>query len=795
MRKQRSRRTKPKISVLMATYNRPEPLREAVASVLNQTFHDFDLIVVNDGGEDVRDILSAFNDERIIYIPLKENRGKSHALNRALEIARTPYIAYLDDDDHYFPHHLQTLLAGMESHPDVDLVYSDFDELHYQKGEGNSREVISREVIFSKDFDRQALFKENYIPHPTVLHRRELFRRAGIFDESLSCLIDWDLLRRFAFFADFWHLPVVTGEYFINQDESDHITNLYQRKRTVYLETLRRIRRTLPAGSWSKVRPATLFVRPSEGGEDLSDFLHRLVNVSYYPCEVYVLSENGALNDLPGRDWLKIMNVKVLPVGPGEKGIKKAALVAWGDLVVTLQTDFRPLEGWLFQLVNQWENAGKAIYMTRQPSSTPWGWALDREMFIKDQKSWIEASEEATQFEGICRVSVIIPVRNKLNFTRGCLDSIRKTVPPKNHEVIVVDNASDDGSREFLMERECYGELTWLRNDPPLPFAASCNRGAEMAAGEFLLFLNNDTQARSGWLNEMVSTAERDPQVGAVGAKLLYPDGKIQHAGVVFHHFKYLNRIGPYHIFRTFPTDHAAVNREREFQAVTGACLLTPKSVFEETGGFDDQFINCFEDVDYCLRLREKGYRIVYQPRAQLIHYEGQTPGRNDYLDYNLDLLLSRWDGKLRADDQEIARPEGFKIDEPGPGLLLMRPSEEINEWFQAVKQLVELRQWKMALEEIEKIEAVIVLEQGELLEQKGVCLLELGDVEGARNAFTKAKILKPKEPGPNWGLARIALLENRSAEARSRIRRLLSQHPDHQRRRDWQAALEKVEK
>jgi GT2 family glycosyltransferase len=193
--------------------------------------------------------------------------------------------------------------------------------------------------------------------------------------------------------------------------------------------------------------------------------------------------------------------------------------------------------------------------------------------------------------------SIIIPIRNNLHFTAKCLESIASSPPKTAYEIIVVDNASDDGTREFLEEKDNAGELQYIRNDSPKPFAASCNRGAEAAAGKFLVFLNNDIEAFPGWLDALVEVAERSDRIGVVGAKLLFPDGTIQHAGVAFHYFKRLRQYGPYHIFRKFPRYAPAVNKEREFKCVTGACLLSPKKVFMESGGFDERFINCFEDV------------------------------------------------------------------------------------------------------------------------------------------------------------------------------------------------------
>jgi GT2 family glycosyltransferase len=228
-------------------------------------------------------------------------------------------------------------------------------------------------------------------------------------------------------------------------------------------------------------------------------------------------------------------------------------------------------------------------------------------------------------------VSIIIPARNNLGYTRKCLESIQASPPEVSCEIILVDNASNDGTKEFSEEKAAQGELQVIRNDPPQPFAASCNRGAKAARGKYLVFLNNDTEAFPGWLEAMVKCAQNVPDAGAVGAKLIFPEGSIQHAGIAFYYSEKYKRVNPYHVFKEFPRNAPAVSKPREFQAITGACLLTPKGIFDELGGFDERFVNCFEDVDYCLRLRESGYKVLYTPEAELIHYEGKTAGRNDH--------------------------------------------------------------------------------------------------------------------------------------------------------------------
>lgn len=233
-------------------------------------------------------------------------------------------------------------------------------------------------------------------------------------------------------------------------------------------------------------------------------------------------------------------------------------------------------------------------------------------------------------------VSIVIPVWNKMELTVQCLTKLAEATKGIEYEVIVVDNHSTDGTAEFL--RQLSGDVRIIRNEANLGFAKACNQGARAARGKYLVFLNNDTIPQQNWLAPLVQEVEEHPEVGVVGSKLLYPDGTIQHAGVVF------SRDGaPYHIYQKMPADWPAVNRRREFQAVTGACLLMRRGLFEAVGGFDEKFINGFEDVDLCLKVRERGKQVIYQPRSVLFHLESQTPGRHANESDNFRHLRERW--------------------------------------------------------------------------------------------------------------------------------------------------------
>lgn len=227
------------------------------------------------------------------------------------------------------------------------------------------------------------------------------------------------------------------------------------------------------------------------------------------------------------------------------------------------------------------------------------------------------------------KVSIIIPTKDKVSLLKKCLDSLDRMTDYRNFEVVLVDSGSREAAtldyyktlaadpRVRIIE---YGGAARGRFN----YSAANNLGARHAQGELLLFLNNDVEAiDAGWLTELVRWAER-PEIGAVGARLLFPRGRIQHAGVIIG----MGGIGG-HVFAggwdglTGP--FGSPDWYRNYFAVTGACMMMRRAVFAEVGGFDEGYELAFSDVEICVRLVEHGYRVLYTPCARLRHYEGGT--------------------------------------------------------------------------------------------------------------------------------------------------------------------------
>ena len=254
-------------------------------------------------------------------------------------------------------------------------------------------------------------------------------------------------------------------------------------------------------------------------------------------------------------------------------------------------------------------------------------------------------------------LTVIIPTKDKLELLRPCVESVLARTDYDPYEILIVDNASvEDRTADYLAEVCKNPKVRVLSYPGAYNYSAINNFAVAEARGSFVCLLNNDTEVmNAGWLSEMMRYASRE-EIGAVGAKLLYDDGTIQHAGVVV-------GIGEAagHAHRFLPGDQPGYFRQAHVaqfvSAVTAACLVVEKSKFEAVGGLDEaELAVAFNDVDFCLKLERAGWRNVYVPHAVLLHHESKSRGK-DVSPANigryrreLDVLQQRWRTKTYAD-------------------------------------------------------------------------------------------------------------------------------------------------
>lgn len=287
----------------------------------------------------------------------------------------------------------------------------------------------------------------------------------------------------------------------------------------------------------------------------------------------------------------------------------------------------------------------------------------------------IEAAVETTSMLGRYRsrfviqgeplVSILIPNKDHVETLKRCLDSIKEKTTYHNYEILIIENNSGEPETEAYyraLTQKSEGQsaedirLRVIRYGGPFNYAAIHNFAVPYANGEYLVLLNNDTEViTQNWLEELLGLCQK-PEVGAAGAKLYYPDGTIQHAGVV------LGLCGvASHLFVGSQGDKdgyaGRLVSVQDFSAVTAACMMTKKAAWEKAGGMTEELAVAYNDIDYCLKLRQAGFHIIFTPYAELTHYESKTRGLEDTdekrqrLQREADIFENKWKAVLESGD------------------------------------------------------------------------------------------------------------------------------------------------
>lgn len=261
-------------------------------------------------------------------------------------------------------------------------------------------------------------------------------------------------------------------------------------------------------------------------------------------------------------------------------------------------------------------------------------------------------------------LSVVIPVFNKFDLTRSCLEFLKTFAPEITMEVIVVDNGSSDATATQLepLGRGLFQEFFQrVRFEENRNFGPACNAGALAAHGDLVFFLNNDTELTSGWLPPLLDGL--DDACGAVGPLLMYPEkesflcDRVQHVGVCCE-----PQIQFCHLYEFFPVSHPLIRKARALQFVTGAALLMRKEVFMEVGMFHEGYMNGGEDLDLCVQLRRKGYSLSVAHESRIYHLQSQTSGRHDHEAHNGALFRERCSESFFPDLHLQLKADGYEL-------------------------------------------------------------------------------------------------------------------------------------
>jgi O-antigen biosynthesis protein len=272
-------------------------------------------------------------------------------------------------------------------------------------------------------------------------------------------------------------------------------------------------------------------------------------------------------------------------------------------------------------------------------------------------------------------LSIVIPVHNQSAYTRSCLASLAAYPPHVSFEIIIVDDASNDDT-PLLLASVASGDscIRTIRNETSLGFAGSCNRGAYASRGEFLLFLNNDTEVLPGWFPLLYAVITKSPDIGMVAPKLLFSDGTIQHCGKVWGNDIASPISQPKHIYCGLNASFPGACKSREYALLTAACILVRREEFIRIGPFDEGYENGWEDDDLCFAYRQAGMRLVYCAESTVIHHQSKTldelksrstladplePVRRRF-DRNRRRFFERWGGIVVQDDIRYYGEDGL---------------------------------------------------------------------------------------------------------------------------------------
>ncbi|MGA2750771.1 MAG: glycosyltransferase [Verrucomicrobiota bacterium] len=649
----------PKVSICLTTFDRPALLRQAMASIQSLSYANLEVVLVDDGSTqtealDALDQLQPAFDQRGWLIIRRQNRHLGAARNTAARHATGDFLLFMDDNDFAEPTEISTLVTAA-LRTGADIVVCGMNCFEGCDAPNASTAAKSRCLPLGGPAAVGAF--RNCFGDANALVRRSCFDNLGGFTEDdVLTREDWE-----------FHARAVLRGF----------------KLTVVPEFLfwRRLNPDATIGSASQFHNHARGIRPYLAAVPAA--LQPLVQLAR--GQQMLLAKTAALafqaNDGPlVVAWRSKLEAARIFAKQNQNDTATRLLV---EAVKSVENSRHPpvILDALLNVGSEMRalDPARAAHLLRL--------ACDLAKAVGNEPARQAAAALMASLPGRTPVaaelpplvSIVIPIFNKINLTRQCLRALIANTPAPRHEIIAVDNASTDGTPAFLRSEESAGRLRVILNPENVGFARACNQGARAARGKYVVFLGNDTEPQSNWLGALFSLAEADPKIAAVGAKLLFPDGTLQHAGVALADCKGHDPLLAFHPFAKEKSDFPLSTQRRVYQAVAAACMLARKSHFDQAGGFDEQYWNGYEDVDLCLRFQQRGWLSVYEPASVVIYHESQSgPEQFPRVSENVQRFHQKWLEKASTDviiDENgkcgISPASPMRLYAPPPGKLV----------------------------------------------------------------------------------------------------------------------------
>lgn len=715
----------PLVSVIVPTFNRPDRLVEALRSILQQTYPNFEIIVVNDAGTEVENLVSSLNSSgKITYIKHGRNRGLAAARNTGIKLSKGTYIAYLDDDDLYYPDHLETLVRFLKGSP-YKVAYTDAHRA-YQKRVNGRYAVVTKDIPYSFDFDYDRILVDNFVPVLCFMHEKSCLDEVGYFDEDLTTQEDWDLWIRLSRKFKFAHIKKVTCEFSWRDDG----TTMTSQKAMDFLRNRKKIYEKYRA--YSQGKPA---IRQAQ-----ESFVAKV--------DPLIQQEYGRVKH----------NLQPDPTGKGipteDRSSQEMGLHRLGQ---TQEGCRNNLVSVIVLVHNQLEFTKKCLDSVFRYTNVPF------ELIVVDNGSTDGTADYLKQVrEGKTEVG-----GHRLRIS----DDGEVFSGP-------IGNKKKKGKKKATQPLHTCKRFKVIHNGENLGFAGGNNRGIAEARGNFILLMNNDVVVTPGWLKRMIAVAEKIPEIGVVGPMSNHVFGP-QRVEKIDYHPTSLSGLNQF--AQDFAKKHQG--HSRPFWRVVGFCMLIKKAVIDCIGGLDERFgLGNFEDDDFSLRAGLAGFE-SWIAQDCFVHHFGNKTFEGARIDYR-ESLIKNWEIFKRkwGISQEIAYGSPLDLTQ-----ILRQSFSRVKHYYPLKPEEFSLSHGE-GLFQSGDIEGAKVIfnrllrenpDHVDVLNNLGVISFQEGEIDQAIAYFQRGLNLKPHHPELLENLSQCLFMKGDYTEAKQFFEKAIALRPD----------------